>query len=280
MTTLCRVLVCLLIVSANLLGQGAPSSGDMGRKIRVGSYRLFLNCTGKGPGPTVILLSGAGSISTVWKKVQVEVAGFAKVCSYDRMGVGGSELGIPPTQTAEAIVDDLHSLVANAGRSPPYILVGHSVGGLYARKFTENYPAMVSGLVFVDSADEEQAWRFAKITPALMFEYPGWPNWNKLAQAGWLLPGGILSWHHDIPLIVLERGITWPRTAFRGMTEDQYQDLKKTWHAMQLDLSSRSKYGQLHIAETSGHFIQQQQPEAVVDAIRDVLNQSVSIAGK
>jgi hypothetical protein len=96
---------------------------------------------------------------------------------------------------------------------------------------------MVSGLVFVDSADEEQVWRFERITPGLMFEYPGWPNFNKLAQAGWLTPG---AWHHDVTLVVLERGM-WPRTAFRGMTESQYQDLKTTWHSMQVDPSTRSK---------------------------------------
>ena len=271
---LCRALAYLMIGSTTLVVEG---HGATGRMVSVGGYRLFLDCVGSAPGPTVILLSGAGSTS-VWREVQGEVAGFARVCSYDRMGTGESDLGIPPTQTAEAIVDDLHSLLNNAGISPPYILVGHSVGGIYARKFTDNYPATVAGLVFVDSADEEQAWRFAKITHLLMFEYPGWPDVNKLAQAGWLLPGGLLSWHHDIPLVVLERGITWPRTAFRGMTEDQYQDLKTTWHAMQLDLTSRSKYGQLRIAEKSGHFIQQQQPEVVVGAIRDVLDRSRFLA--
>jgi hypothetical protein len=117
------------------------------------------------------------------------------------------------------------------------------------------------------------------ITPILMFEYPGWPNVNKLAQAGWLTPGGLLAWHHDVPLVVLERGITWPRTAFRGMTESQYQDLKATRHSMQVDLSTRSKYCELRIAEESGHYIQTQQPELVVKAIHDVLGRSPRYRG-
>jgi pimeloyl-ACP methyl ester carboxylesterase len=97
---------------------------------------------------------------------------------------------------------------------PPYILVGHSIGGIYARKFTDSYP--VSGLVFVDSADEEQVWRFERISDSLLFEYPAWPDVNKLAQAGFLPPGSLLKWHHDIPLIVLEEGIMWPQGTSRG----------------------------------------------------------------
>jgi pimeloyl-ACP methyl ester carboxylesterase len=275
MTNICHCLAPLALITTALCAQQAVvKSEDTGRKVSVGSYNLFLDCTGSAPGPTVILLAGSGSTSKVWSRVQGGVAGFARVCSYDRMGLGQSDRAIPPTQTAWDIVEDLHSLLLNAGIAPPYILVGHSIGGIYARKFMEAYPTMVSGLVFVDSADEEQVWRFERITPILMFEYPGWPNVNKLAQAGWLTPGGLLAWHHDVPLVVLERGITWPRTAFRGMTESQYQDLKTTWHSMQVDLSTRSKYGELRIAEKSGHYIQTQQPELVVKAIHDVLGQS------
>jgi pimeloyl-ACP methyl ester carboxylesterase len=275
MTNICHCLGSLALITTALCAQQAVvTSEDTGRKVSVGSYSLFLDCTGSTPGPTVILLAGSGSTSKVWSKVQSEVAGFARVCSYDRMGLGQSDRTIPPTQTAWEIAEDLHSLLLNAGIAPPYILVGHSIGGIYARKFTDIYPTMVSGLVFVDSADEEQVWRFERITPVFMFEYPGWPNVNKLAQAGWLRQGGLLAWHHDVPLVVLERGITWPRTAFRGMTESQYQDLKTTWHSMQVDLSTRSKYGELRIAEKSGHYIQTEQPELVVKAIHDVLGQS------
>ena len=138
----------------------------------------------------------------------------------------------------------------------------------------EHKVIVVSGLVFVDSADEEQVWRFERISHSLLFEYPAWPDVNKLAQAGFLPPGALLKWHHDIPLIVLEEGIMWPQGTFKGLTESQYEDLKATWHSMQLDLSGRSKYGELRIAEKRGHYIHTQQPEVVAQAIRDLMAQS------
>ena len=207
----------------------------------------------------------------VWKKVQPEIAAFATVCSYDRMEVGQSD-HFGRKQTEDEIVRDLHQLLTNAGVMPPYILVGHSMGGIYARKFAEVYPGTVSGFVFVDSAHEEQVWRYAKIAPMLLFEYPEWPYYGKLQAQGWLLPGQVLKWKTDAPVIVLEHGKTWPRGMFKGMSEEQYQNVKDTWHAMQLDLSTRSPYSELKTVADSGHNIHREQPGMVVDAIHDVLN--------
>jgi pimeloyl-ACP methyl ester carboxylesterase len=264
--------ICLaLLLLALYLQQGSLMAQVEGRKVSVGDYRLFLNCTGDAPGPTVILLAGGGSTASVWSKVQPQVAEFARVCSYDREATGMSDATIPPKQTAVEIAEDLHALLVNGSVKPPYVLVGHSIGGVYARVFTSSYPTMVSGLVFVDSADEEQVWRFEKISHSLLFEYKEWPDRYRLAQQGFLPPGALLKWHCDVPLIVLEHGITWPRGIFKGMTESEYQETKDTWDLMQLDLSKRSKYGQLRIAEKSGHFIHKDQPEVVVKAVRDVM---------
>jgi len=262
----------LLVTLESAAQQSFSTPQSTGRKVSVGGYSLFLDCTGNAPGPTVVLI--ASTDAHTWDKVQPEVTQFAKVCSYDRMGTGQSDVTIPPTQSAEEVVDDLHTLLLNGAVKPPYILVGHSIGGIYARKFAELYPATVAGLVFVDSADEEQVWRFAKISHSLLFEYPGWPNQAKMARLGFLPPGGLLKWHQDVPLIVLVHGITWPRGTFKGMSESEYADVVNTWHAMQLDLSSRSKYGELRVAEKSGHFIQLQQPKIVIQATHDVLGKA------
>jgi pimeloyl-ACP methyl ester carboxylesterase len=250
---------------------GRCSAGE-GQKISVGDHSLFLNCTGTSHGSTVILIAGSGDTSAIWSKVQPGVATFTKVCSYDRWGLGESD-HLYSKQSVKQITQDLHTLLENGDVKPPYILVGHSVGGIYARNFASTYPASISGLVFVDSAHEEQVWRFAKISSSLLFEYPEYPDVWKLGQAGYLPDRRLLDWHLNVPLIVLEHGITWPRYDFKGMSPEQYQDLKVALSAMQVDLSRRSKYGELRRAEASGHYIQTQQPDLVVRAIHDVLGQ-------
>lgn len=248
-----------------------PSQQPSGSLIGVGSYRLFIDCTGAAKSfPTVVLLSGAGSPASIWRKVQPGVSQFARVCSYDREGMGRSDIHIPIRQTVFQISDDLHTLLANAGVPPPYILVGHSIGGIYARQFARDYPSEVAGLVFVDSADEEQVWRYERISHSLLFEYKSWPNYSRLGEEGFLPPGTLLKWKQNVPLIVLEHGITWPRTTFRGMTDGEYEETKKTWDQMQRDLASRSKCGHFRIAEKSGHYIHLDQPDVVIDAIREV----------
>jgi len=261
---------CLFFVCINFC---LHSQAEEAQRISVGDHSLFLDCTGIQKGPTVILLAGAGDDTTaIWDKVQPNVAAFSRVCSYDRMGMGQSD-HIPRKQSETEIVEDLHQLLTNAKVPAPYVLVGHSMGGIYARKFAETYPNTVAGFVFVDSAHEEQVWRYTKIAPMLLSEYQEWPNWLKLQDQGWLLPGSTLQWRTNVPLIVLQHGVEWPRGMFKGMSEAQAEDVKDTWHAMQLDLSKRSKNGELRTAEGSGHYIHTQKPGVVINAIRDVLSQ-------
>lgn len=128
-----------------------------GTLVDVGGYRLFLRCSGEG-GPTVILESGAGGFSPTWALVQPEIARFARVCAYDRAGYGRSDA--PPAhepRTADRAVHDLHALLEHAGIAPPYVLVGHSLGGFHVRLFASRYPAEVAGVVLVD-ADHEDEW--------------------------------------------------------------------------------------------------------------------------
>ena len=128
-----------------------------GRLVDVGGWKLHLNCTGpSNPGaPTVVLESGAGDFSLGWTFVQPEVAKFARVCSYDRADSGWSDFG-PHPRTMHQIAYELKTLLANAGERGPFVIVGHSYGGLYARTFELEYPQDVAGVIFVDSAHENE----------------------------------------------------------------------------------------------------------------------------
>ena len=114
-----------------------------GKLVDIGGYQLHINCTGTGS-PTVILDAGLGGTSLDWSKVQPAVARFTRVCSYDRAGYGWSQTG-PGPRTSQQIVTELHALLAQAKINGPYVLVGHSAGGLNMRLYAYRYPAEVVG---------------------------------------------------------------------------------------------------------------------------------------
>ena len=121
--------------------------------IDIGGYRLHINSTGIG-NPTVVLIAGAGDFSFDWSLVQPAVSKFTRVCSYDRAGLAWSDLG-PTPRTMQQEAFELHMLLKNARIEAPYVLVGHSIGGLIARVYVKNYPQEVAGMVFVDSTTED-----------------------------------------------------------------------------------------------------------------------------
>src|ERR671910_3824594 len=102
-----------------------PPPGEM---VDVGGHSLHINCVGRGS-PTVVLDAGSGGFSAHWVRVQREVSGTTGVCSYDRAGLGWSEMG-PEPRDAKQISSELHALLTKAGIEGPYVLVGHSLGGL------------------------------------------------------------------------------------------------------------------------------------------------------
>ncbi len=129
----------------------------VGKMIDVGGYKLHINDTGTG-GPTVILDAGIGCNSLDWALVQPEIAKFSRVCSIDRAGSAWSETSSKP-RTSEVIVEEMRTLLKKSNISGPYILVGHSFGGLNSQLYASKYPDEVAGIVLVDSAHEDQLQR-------------------------------------------------------------------------------------------------------------------------
>jgi pimeloyl-ACP methyl ester carboxylesterase len=125
-----------------------------GQLVEVGGHRLHLHCVGQGT-PTVILEAANGGMSAHWVRVQQEVAKATRACAYDRAGLGWSEPG-PGPRDARQISSELHTLLGNAGIEGPYVLVGHSYGGLYVRMYADQYPDEVAGVILVDSSHPEQ----------------------------------------------------------------------------------------------------------------------------
>jgi pimeloyl-ACP methyl ester carboxylesterase len=120
----------------------------------VNGTKMRLDCRGSG-GPTVLLEAGAQSSSRVWVKIQDDVAQFTRVCSYDRAGYGWSD-PVLEAMLPQQVADMLHALLDEAGEQPPYLMVGHSFGGVYVRTFAAQYPHEVVGMVLVDSSHESQ----------------------------------------------------------------------------------------------------------------------------
>ena len=128
-----------------------------GQLIDVGGHRLHLNCTGSGS-PTVVLEAGGGEMSSNLGWITPAVARNTRVCAYDRAGRGWSEPADTP-QDATQIAADLHTLLQRGGVAGPYVLAGHSFGGLYALTYADRYPGEVAGMVLVDSTNPAPAER-------------------------------------------------------------------------------------------------------------------------
>ena len=139
-----------------------------GRLIDIGGYRLHLQCTGKGT-PTVILDSGLGAPGLGWSLVQKKVSQFATVCSYDRAGSGWSDAS-PFPRTGQQVAKELHELLIRANIPGPYILVGHSSGGINLRFFEAQYPQDVAGMVLVDAPSENYFDQISGEYPEFSFE--------------------------------------------------------------------------------------------------------------
>lgn len=130
-----------------------------GQLVDVGGYKLHLYCLGTGS-PTVVTENGLGGSAPDWSLVQPAVSQTTRICSYDRAGSGWSETG-PAPRTSRQISTELHTLLTKAGLAGPYVLVGHSAGGMHAQVYASAYPADVVGLVLVDPTPAQAIMRFS-----------------------------------------------------------------------------------------------------------------------
>ena len=262
------------------------ASGDGGYTlVDVGEHRLAIHCIGEG-GPTVVLETGLGAPSEYWAPVQQEVAGLARACRFDRAGRGESDPAPTPPRTCADMVADLRALLRNAGIPAPYVLVGNSIGGMNARLYAYEHPEEVAGLVLVDGSHQDQ---FTRMGGALPEPEPDSPDSHKgfhrfWAGGGWRDPANnpenvdfvgsgeqlrAIRSLGDLPMVVLaseaflREAPTKPEAGPR---------LHEMWQDLQRELSSLSSKGAYGVVENSGHFIQRDRPEVVVDAIRRILD--------
>lgn len=131
-------------------GEPPQAPAETGQRVDIGDRFIYINCTGEGS-PTVIL---EGGISSDWSAVQPAISEQTRVCSYDRPDSPQSHSDPTPERTAQEVVDDLHAALATAGETGPYVLVGHSMGGLYVQLYAYQYPDAVAGLVLLDPTPE------------------------------------------------------------------------------------------------------------------------------
>lgn len=325
------LILLLVLIVMGAIYQSVASAKDaklykpLDQMVDVDGLQLRLDCRGSGS-PTVVFEAGASMYSMAWARIQDDVAKFARVCSYDRAGLGWSDsLGkaLSPQQVAEM----LHALLEKGGEKPPYLMVGHSLGGIYVRAFEESYPDDVVGMVLVDSSHENQNQLFppeflklntmqdvgfkacqvmapiglaraVKMMDSFTVSYPMTEEEKgPLLAAMYRTPycgtsakemamfnayasqSKELTRLGDMPLIVLSSGADaqekydeLPPYFQSQVTLDVMKQEVDAWAAMQEELAGLSTRGKRIIVE-SGHNIQLDSPQVVLDAIREVFDQ-------
>jgi len=295
------------------------------RLVTIGSgQRLNIYCTGRGS-PTVVFDSGLGEKTANWGLIQPAVAKRTRACSYDRAGLGFSD---PPNRssTSANMVDDLHRLLQAARIRSPFILVGHSLGGMNIKLYAETYLSEVSGLVFVDPSHEDLGKGAWEIDPESQKTYAPYmealhrcleANPKDFVAGSELVKncGPFQDSHYSaaINAIEMERGKqhgrlqariseqenVWftsadqVRAAYRPLgtipiivltheafprgpaeTQEQRDAKNKLWLNLHEQIAAMSTRGKRITVEKSGHYIQLEQPQIVIDSIFEVLQDS------
>ncbi|HTG94831.1 MAG TPA: alpha/beta hydrolase [Pyrinomonadaceae bacterium] len=237
------------------------------QKVDVGGHSLNLLMGGQGS-PAVVFEGGFGTGIASWSTVQKEVAAFARTVSYDRAGLGQSELG-PKPRSAKQIATELHTALEKAGIKPPYVLVGHSFGGIYVRVFADMYPKEVVGMVLIDPSQESfNDWlkksqlarlkdaqaQIAKAPEGVQAEAAATEVSYGEARVAKVPPG--------IPVTLL------------SATEDETMpaDARRLWIEKHEEWIATVPGGKHIVVEKTQHFIQAQQPKLVIETIQQMLN--------
>ena len=313
------VVLSVVILALVTLGAGAVAKSNLakenpapGQLVDVGGYKLHINCTGEGS-PIVILEAGLADSSPSWLTTQPEIAKTTRVCSYDRAGYGWSDPS-PHPRTAGWRAKELHTLLVNANVQGPYVLVGHSLGGMLVRVYAHTYPDEVVGMVLVDSMHEEQYERlpgqkdtlpdgvrqfrmlgvlsstgFMALAPQAI-PNQGYPDeifdqykivWamgkhfttaaaesNAMLESADEVRALQITSFGNLPLSVLSAGLDFP---ISYLSEAENQQFWEETRAMQSELADLSSNSTHTIAEQSGHHIQFDQPDLVINTILEMV---------
>ena len=265
--------------------------------IDIGAGRkMFLECRGSGS-PTVILESGYRNDADIWstplehgmKSVFPEVAKFTRVCAYDRPGtfLDANHLSrstpVAMPRTARDLVSDLHALLQTAHVPGPYVFAAHSFGGIFARLYASTYPNEVVGMVLVDALSEkvktgltpEQLklyvnFGFTKPTPGLE-KYKEIETLDVNASLDQIDKAASTEPLRPMPLFVLTQGKPFDLSPWQPLPADFPGALNKAWHSAQDALATLAPNAKHEIATNSSHYIQVQEPQLVIDAIKEVV---------
>jgi pimeloyl-ACP methyl ester carboxylesterase len=257
---------------------GGPAAqldgGRPGRLVEIGGgRRLFLHCVGSGS-PTVVLESGAGSNAMQWQEVQSELGRTTRTCAYDRAGIGNS-VAPPGVRDARNEIADLRRLLDHVRVDPPYVLVGHSYGGVLALVFAHLHPTEVGGLVLIDTMGRDGRRRQLAIwpksqAPEIRRELATTVIGGVDLAVGEALASRVRT-PADTPLAVITAGRqdNFPRTPARLA-----RNLRRLWDRMHDELAGLSDNSVHVIALRSNHDVpspQSGQPSVVISAAQAVV---------
>lgn len=278
--------ITLLISLAPLTA--ARADEPISQQVDVGGYKLTLASQGQG-GPTVVIEAGMGLAaveSDEWAAVCEEIAKTNRICRYNRAGLGSSEAAPTQPRTSRDMAKDLHALLTKAKIPGPYVLVGHSIGGLNVRMFADMYPRDTAAVVLVDAThpDQETKWlealgaKRAGEDPAVgkARDYirariaQSANNSEKLdvvASGAQVRAAGNLK---ATPLVVVTHSPNWQMVP--GLPPAPTKQLERASQALQKSLTALSTNSKQFIAEKAGHAIHVEEPQLVIEAIREAIN--------
>jgi pimeloyl-ACP methyl ester carboxylesterase len=295
------MLLILLLQALSMSAQVVASDesrqgrGEIEAQFDVGDGRkMYLECHGWGS-PTVILEAGFRNSSGIWHisdnanqaSVWDGVGTMTRVCAYDRPGTTlGAEKSsksdpVPMPRTGPEIVHELHALLRSAHVPGPYILVAHSLGGIFSRLYASAYPDSIIGLVLVDAFPENIAQLLGNRDGAIFLElvvqvpdafkdYKGLENVDLPELVQWMQNTAREKPLRPMPLVVLARGK--PIALPKSLPDVFSEHLESAWRKGQLYLASLIPGSEFVVARESEHYIEVEQPELVVDAVRRELS--------
>ena len=250
--------------------RAAPAIVGGGRLVDVGGHRLYVTCAGSGS-PTVVLEAAFGRSSSDWRDTQRDLARTTRTCAYDRAGLGSS-VGLPGVHDASDEIRDLQQLLFSARIPPPYVLAGHSYGGLLTRLYAHAHPRDVAGLVLVDAVGRNATERQLAIWPKSVEpdarKEAAEPVTNDVdVRSSEALDARVRSLG-DLPLIVIEAGRH--EQLFGPDKTPLWRAEARLWSRMQAELARLSSDHVHVLARRSDHFVQRidGQPQVVTGALR------------